>query len=81
MSIPNDQFKDILKSVPRSYDDFVVGLTSEATEDDVREQIIQFITEHPEANSSDVTEFYLDHFTNEDEYDEDTVFYDDEWDD
>ena len=81
IKLTNDEFKAILEAAPKSYDDFVIGMTGEVTEDDVRQQIVQYIKDHPEANSSDVTEFYLDNFTDDEEYDEDAVFYDDEWDD
>ena len=80
MEIPDIEFERILRHVPRSYDDFVIGLTDCTFDnDDVRKNIIQFISDHPAATPSDISKYYFDNFWNEeDDYDEDTIFYDDE---
>lgn len=79
MEIPDKEFERILRQVPRSYDDFVIGLTDHTFEyDEARKGIVQFINDHPDATSSDVSQYYFNNFwIEEDDYDEDTIFYDD----
>ena len=77
MPFSDEVFTQALWQVPGAYDDFVIGLADCATDHEVREHILQYIQEHPEANSSEISKYYFDNYWNEeDDYDEDTVFYD-----
>lgn len=77
ISIP--EFKKILKNIPGSYDDFVNGFGSSLEDEADRKQVVQFLKEHPDATTSDVLAFYRENLWNElDDYDEDTILYDDD---
>ncbi|MBR1822497.1 MAG: hypothetical protein IJ769_12875 [Clostridia bacterium] len=72
-------FQKILEAVPGSYDDFVSYLVRNVTEEENRKKIADFVKDNPEKNAGYVLEFYDDNIWNEDDdYDDDTVFYDDE---
>lgn len=72
-------FQRILETVPGSYDDFVSYLVRNVTETEDRQKMIAYIRENPKEGTDSVLEFYDDNLWNEeDDYDEDTVFYDDE---
>lgn len=72
-------FQKMLEAVPRSYDDFVGYLVRNVTNGEDRKKIAEFIKANPEKNAGYVLEFYADNIWNEDDdYDDDTVFYDDE---
>ena len=53
------EFAEALINVNRSYDDFVTGIFfSRKKYPDLKEKILEFISEHKEATSSDVSLFY-----------------------
>lgn len=75
----DEEFQKLLESVPGSYDDFVGYLVRNVAEGEDREKIANYIKDNPEKNPGYILEFYDDNIWNEeDDYDEDTVFYDDE---
>lgn len=77
--MPNEEFQKLLEAVPGSYDDFVGYLVRNVTGEDDRKKIASFIKDNPEKNPGYILAFYDDNIWNEeDDYDEDTVFYDDE---
>ena len=56
--LEDSELKELLDNVPNSYINFVLGTINTAHKSDAyREAIIQFITDHPEANASDVVEY------------------------
>ncbi len=47
----------LLKQVPDTYDDFVIGVSLEANRDNLTESIVRFIEANPEANTSEIAEY------------------------
>jgi len=78
MRISDEAFMDILKEVPGSYDDFVIGLTDFLSKGEEREQMVRFISGHPQAGSSEVIRFFVENFLDLDDYEDDDMLYDDD---
>ena len=58
-----DDFRELLKSVDRSYDGFVHAVMSYVKtpgNEDKKELIERYIVLHPESNSSDVLQFMIE---------------------
>ena len=52
--------KSKLKAISDSYDDFVAGVMNYARRDPKHVQVLnEYIDSHPQANSSDITEFII----------------------
>ena len=68
--ISDKEFAEILRVVPRAYDDFVNGLMQDITDQDVRRQVVEFIKEQPEATAGYVIKFYSDNFWVDDDGDD-----------
>lgn len=69
--IGDKRFEEILRQIPRSYDDFVSFMVRNVIDPAQRQQMVDFIQEHPEGTPSAIIRFYDDNFWNEeDDYDE-----------
>ncbi len=53
-----DELRQLLSTVPGSYDDFVVAMTGFASKSEKRlNGLIKYISNHPQSNTSDVIEY------------------------
>ncbi|MCD8156018.1 MAG: hypothetical protein LUD53_00915 [Clostridiales bacterium] len=55
-----EQLKELLESVPNSYDDFVEGIMLYCDTDELRESMINFIDGNEGVSTSSVLDFYFD---------------------
>lgn len=69
--IGDKRFEEILRQIPRSYDDFVSFMVRNVIDPAQRQQMVDFIQKHPKGTPSAIIRFYDDNFWNEeDDYDE-----------
>ena len=50
----DEEFRELLENVPRSYPDFVDGVFDDATDFGFRDKIVDFIRENPDATAGKV---------------------------
>lgn len=56
------KLRDLLEQVSDTYDNFVMGIMDDCIgNEDHAQALINFIEEHSQANSSDISEFHLDY--------------------
>lgn len=55
-----EDLKTLLKKVPDSYEDFVIGISLAAKSDEDRDKIANYLQKHKNADTSDVIEFVTD---------------------
>lgn len=60
MDCMEEQLKEMLENLPRSYDDFVNSMLREAIEGDAVEDMINFINETPGCRTGDVILYYIE---------------------
>lgn len=75
MRIRDEQFQAILHIVPVSDDDFVAEITEYADTDEVRQQIIEFVTNNPRATASEVMDYCTDDLMLDIPYYDDEIMY------
>ena len=54
------EFKKILENVSDTYKDFVNGMLLSVKTDEDREKVASFINDNPNADTSDIADFFFD---------------------